>query len=71
MNLGADMASRIESEAFRQGRSVASVLRRADMSPPTVMLMKSSKLGPTAASVVRLCDALGKDPNWLFGWNNE
>jgi hypothetical protein len=62
------MASRIEAEAFKQGRTVASVLRKADLSCTTVSLMKKQRNGPTAKTMERICLELGKDPNWLFGW---
>lgn len=68
MSIGADMAERITDEAWHQGRSLASVLRQAGANSTAVTMMKRSKYGPTAMNVIRICNVLGKDPNWLFGW---
>ena len=68
MSIGADMAERITDEAWHQGRSLASVLRKAGLGCSAVLLMKSQRNGPTAKTVERICRELGKDPNWLFGW---
>lgn len=68
MSIGADMAERITNEAWNQGRFVSSVLHKAGLGCSTVLLMKNQRNGPTAKTVERICRELGKDPNWLFGW---
>lgn len=64
-----EMADRIAFECFRQGRSVNALQRDAKLSPAAVYLLRTKSVhGPTADTIVRICNALGKDPNWLFGW---
>lgn len=69
----ADIARRIEAECFKQHRSVASMLKEAQLQDSTVYYMKSgrAKVGPSAYSIGRICSVLGKDPNWLLGWEDS
>lgn len=64
-----EMADRIAFECFQQGRSVNALQRGAKLSPAAVYLLRTKSVhGPTADTIVRICNELGKDPNWLFGW---
>lgn len=64
-----EMADRIAFECFRQGRSVNALQRDAKLSPAAVYLLRTKSVhGPTADTIVRICNELGKDPNWLLGW---
>ena len=65
-----EMADRIAFECFKQGRSVNSLQRDAKLSPAAVYLLRTKSVhGPTADTIVRICNVLGKDPNWLLGWD--
>ena len=65
-----EMADRIAFECFKQGRSVNALQRDAKMSPAAVYLLRTKSVhGPTADTIVRICNVLGKDPNWLLGWD--
>lgn len=64
-----EMADRIAFECFKQGRSVNALQRDAKLSPAAVYLLRTKSVhGPTADTIVRICNVLGKDPNWLLGW---
>lgn len=64
-----EMADRIAFECFQQGRSVNALQRDAKLSPAAIYLLRTKSVhGPTADTVIRICNVLGKDPNWLFGW---
>ena len=66
-----EMADRIAFECFKQGRSVNSLQRDAKLSPASVYLLRTKSVhGPTADTIVRICNVLGKDPNWLLGWED-
>lgn len=67
-----EMADRIAFECFQQGRSVNALQRDAKLSPAAVYLLRTKSVhGPTADTIVRICNVLGKDPNWLLGWEGK
>lgn len=71
MNNFEEMALRIEQECYAQGRSVNQMTKRAKIGSTTIARMRGTKQGPTAYTIAAICRALGKDPNWLFEWEEN
>lgn len=62
------MEIRIYNRAREMDRSVHSLLEEAGLSRGTIRNVRMGKQGPTATTIISLCKMLGKDPNWLLGW---
>lgn len=66
-----EIALRIDKECYKQGISVRSMLRQSGSRMKSLDNIRRGKQGPTAETIIRICRALGKDPNWLLGWEDE
>lgn len=62
------MEIRIRNRALEMGRTVYSLLEEAGLGRGTMRNVRMGTQGPTATTIISLCKMLGKDPNWLLGW---